>query len=155
MHPPPSNQSLVTASDRAQDINVEEHFTVEEFEILKKCCHRCCVDDGVVIPRMLTTFASSLKDKGNIQDWEQCVDYADDVMRQEYDALDDTSKLIFLDLTIFAREMRYTHMDFHAELEWEEHDNSRLLTTEFLAIWHGIPFDNVEKKVGCILIQIQ
>ena len=151
----PSNRSLVTASE-AQDNNVEEQLNSQELEVVGICLQRCCFDhEKEFIPRMLTTFATFLKDKGSILGWKEYVDYADDVIGQEYDALDDTSKLILLDLAIFAEGMRYTHMDFHAELEWEEHDNSRLLTTEFLTMLHGIPFHDAEKKVGSILIQIQ
>ena len=152
----PSNKLLVTASE-ARDIIVDEHLTSEELEVVEECLRKCCVGPKVeeFIPRMLTTFASFLKDKGSIMGWKEYVDHADNIIGQEYDALDDTSKLMFLDLACFANEMRYTHMDFHAELEWEEHDASRLLTTEFLAMLHGIPIHDAEKKVRCILIQIQ
>ena len=150
-----SNTSLVTVKE-ARDIIVEEHLNSEELDVVEECLRRCCFDHDVeFIPKMLTTFATFLKDKGSIMDWKEYVDHADDVMSQEYEALDDTSQLIFLDLAMFAQKMCYTHMDFHAELEWEEHEDSRLLTTEFLAMLHGIPFHDAEKKVGCILIQIQ
>ena len=151
----PIEKSLVIESE-AQVVIVDEHLTLEELKVLEDCLQRCCVEHDVdFIPRMLTTFASFLKDKGSILDWKEYVDHADNAIGQEYDALDDTSKLIFLDLAIFSKEMRYTHMDFHAELDWEERNNSRLLKTEFLAMLHGIPIHDAEKKVGCILISIQ
>jgi hypothetical protein len=158
----PEEAQLLFLSNAASKSNkslVEEPLTSEELEVVEECLRKCCVGPKeefiTFIPRMLTAFASFLKDKGNIMGWKEYVDYADNVIGHEYDALDDTSKLIFLDLAIFANEMCYTHMDFHAELEWEEHDTSRLLKTEFLAMLHGIPIHDAEKKVGCILIQIQ
>jgi hypothetical protein len=157
----PEEAQLLFLSNAASKSNkslVEGRLTLEELEVVEECLRKCCVrlsPEEEFIPRKLTTFASFLKDKGNIMGWKEYVDYADNVIGHEYDALDDTSKLIFLDLAIFANDMCYTHMDFHAELEWEEHDTSRLLKTEFLAMLHGIPIHDAEKKVGCILIQIQ
>lgn len=41
----------------------------------------------------------------------------------EYEMLDKVSKRIFVDLAIFAQDMCFTHMDFHPDLEWDEHNN--------------------------------
>lgn len=156
----PEEAQLLFLSNAASTnkVLVEERLTSEELKVVEECLRKCCVGPDVkeeFIPRMLTAFASYLKDKGSIMGWKEYVDHADNIIGHEYDALDDTSKLMFLDLAFFAENMCYTHMDFHAELEWEEHDTSRLLTTEFLAMLHGIPIHDAEKKVRCSLIQIQ
>lgn len=92
-------------------------------------------------------FAFFLHTKGDILSWKNHIADADSILRLEYDNLDDVSKLIFLDLAIFAHEMSFTHMDFHDELDWVEHDNSKLVV-DFIAMLHGISPYVAKSKVG-------
>lgn len=122
----------------------------EELDIVGTCLHRCCIE-GQFIPRLLSKFAFYLQEtKGDILSWGEYIEDADNILDLEYDKLDDISKLIFLDLAIFADDMCFTHMDFHAELEWSEHSNYRLMI-DFIAMLHDIHRHVAEKKVSAYL----
>lgn len=67
----------------------------------------------------------------NILKWKDSLEHADMsrsgglddifcICRMEYEDLDKTSKLIFLDLAILAEGICHTHMDFRiGDLEWD------------------------------------
>lgn len=121
--------------------------TDTERQILQTCLSRCRIDNQF-IPRLLTKFAFFLQTKGDILSWKEYnIGDADSILGLEYNNLDDISKLMFLDLAFFAKEMRFTHMDFHAELDWKEHSNFKLVV-DFIAMLHGISFHVAERKVG-------
>lgn len=123
-------------------------LTSAESQILEECLRRCCIDNQY-IPRLLTKLAFFLheKTKGDILSWKKYIAGADSILALEYNKLDDISKLIFLDLATFAIDLRFTHMDFHGNMKWDEHTNFKLVV-DFLAMLHGIPFHEAERKVG-------
>ncbi|KAG0586861.1 hypothetical protein KC19_2G122900 [Ceratodon purpureus] len=131
---------------KALSTDISREHTNDERQILQTCLSRCCIDKQY-IPRSLMKFAFFLHTKGDILSWKNHIADADSILRLEYDNLDDVSKLIFLDLAIFAHEMSFTHMDFHDELDWVEHDNSKLVV-DFIAMLHGISPYVAKSKVN-------
>lgn len=108
---------------------------------LKPFLSRCSAD-GQFIPRLLAKLGFILKGraKGAISSWVTHMNAMDGmVLDAEYERLDDTSKLIFLDLAVFARGLRFTHIG--------ECSNTNL-AVEFIAMLHRIPVHAAEKKVG-------
>ena len=65
----------------------------------------------------------------------------------QYEKLDKTSKLVFLDLAIYADGLCLTHEDFRNELENNEHISFEQAVT-YIALLHGITLQQAIMKVG-------
>lgn len=128
-----------------------------EEQIVDACVAEGCIDEHYH-PLTLRTLATYLQASGedDILSWEQTIESlrntsgGKDFYRLQllqYEKLDKTSKLVFLDLAIFAQDMVLTHEDFHRESEYDAHPKFEQAFA-CIALLHGITLQQAKMKVG-------